>query len=223
MPRRHGPQITRRTRIASQGHGSRRRTRIASEGHGSRGRTRIASEGHGSRGRTRASSGRGRRRAWGRTGGPRDVTQSPLPRLFTYSRPYRPRFIVALAAMLVYAGASAVVAYLIKPIINKVLPGEQWLPFIVLGRGDPGRLSGEGSGLVLLDLPDDRHRPAGRARPAQSALRPHPESVGRVLRPAHHRPVDVAHHQRRQPGAAGSLGDDRRSAARGARRWSDTR
>ncbi len=57
------------------------------------------------------------------------MTQSPLPRLFTYSRPYRPRFIVALAAMLVYAGASAVVAYLIKPIINKVLPGEEWLPF----------------------------------------------------------------------------------------------
>jgi subfamily B ATP-binding cassette protein MsbA len=56
------------------------------------------------------------------------VTGSPLPRLFTYSRPYRPRFIAALSAMLVYAGASAVVAYLIKPIIDRVLPGEQWLP-----------------------------------------------------------------------------------------------
>ncbi len=31
--------------------------------------------------------------------------------------------------MLVYAGASAAVAYLVKPIINKVLPGEAGLPF----------------------------------------------------------------------------------------------
>ena len=31
--------------------------------------------------------------------------------------------------MLVYAGASAAVAYLIKPIINKVLPREDRLPF----------------------------------------------------------------------------------------------
>ncbi|NUR56082.1 MAG: hypothetical protein HOQ29_16680 [Acidobacteria bacterium] len=46
----------------------------------------------------------------------------PLPRLFRYSRPYRGRFVAALAAMLAYAGASAYVAYLIKPIINKVLP-----------------------------------------------------------------------------------------------------
>jgi len=51
--------------------------------------------------------------------------ESPLPRLFTYSRPYRPRFVVALGAMLVYAGASAGVAYLVQPIINKILPGEQ--------------------------------------------------------------------------------------------------
>ena len=57
------------------------------------------------------------------------MTENPLPRLFGYSRPYRSRFAAALAAMLVYAGASAAVAYLIKPIINKVLPGEEHLPF----------------------------------------------------------------------------------------------
>jgi ATP-binding cassette, subfamily B, bacterial MsbA len=57
------------------------------------------------------------------------VTESPLPRLFGYSRPYRPQFAAALAAMRLYAGASAAVAYLIKPIINKVLPGQQGLSF----------------------------------------------------------------------------------------------
>ena len=66
----------------------------------------------------------------------------PLRRLLSYSRPYRGRFIVALLAMLVYAGASAGVAYLIKPIINHVLPGEggfsYWAGLIIvayLGKG----------------------------------------------------------------------------------------
>src|SRR5258708_5897547 len=45
----------------------------------------------------------------------------PLRRLLSYSRPYRGRFIVALLAMLLYAGAQAGVGYLIKPIIGKVL------------------------------------------------------------------------------------------------------
>jgi subfamily B ATP-binding cassette protein MsbA len=49
--------------------------------------------------------------------------------LFRYSRPYRARFAAALAAMLLYACASAAVAYLVKPIINKVLPTDDNLPF----------------------------------------------------------------------------------------------
>ncbi len=58
------------------------------------------------------------------------MTESPLPRLFGYSRPYRPQFAAALAAMLLYAGASAVVAYLVKPIINKqILPAQDSVPF----------------------------------------------------------------------------------------------
>jgi ATP-binding cassette, subfamily B, bacterial MsbA len=49
---------------------------------------------------------------------------SPLPRLLGYSRRYTGRFAVALAAMLLYAAASAGVAYLIKPIIDEGLqPG----------------------------------------------------------------------------------------------------
>ena len=54
---------------------------------------------------------------------------SPLSRLFGYSRRYSARFGVALTAMLLYAGASAGVAFLIKPIIDEGLqpgrPGAQ--------------------------------------------------------------------------------------------------
>jgi subfamily B ATP-binding cassette protein MsbA len=57
------------------------------------------------------------------------LTFHPLRRLLEFSRPYRGRFIVALFAMLLYAGASAGVAYLIKPIINKILPGQGSIPF----------------------------------------------------------------------------------------------
>ena len=47
-------------------------------------------------------------------------------------------------------------------------------------------------------------------------FRAHPRSVGRLLQPAHDRPADVAHHERRQPGPAGGLGDGRRPDPRRA-------
>jgi subfamily B ATP-binding cassette protein MsbA len=56
---------------------------------------------------------------------------SPLPRLLGYTRRYIGRFTAALAAMLLYAAASAGVAYLIKPIIDEGLQpgrGEAALP-----------------------------------------------------------------------------------------------
>ena len=43
-------------------------------------------------------------------------------RLLRYARPYRGRLFAALLAMLVYGGASAYLAYLIKPIFDEVLP-----------------------------------------------------------------------------------------------------
>ena len=61
---------------------------------------------------------------------------NPLPRLLAYSKPYRGRFATAVAAMLVYGAASAGVAYLIKPIIDQVLPGAGNIGFwaaLVLG------------------------------------------------------------------------------------------
>ena len=45
-----------------------------------------------------------------------------LRRLLEYARPYRGRMGVALLAMLVYAGGSAGLALLVKPIFNEVLP-----------------------------------------------------------------------------------------------------
>jgi ATP-binding cassette, subfamily B, bacterial MsbA len=56
---------------------------------------------------------------------------SPLPRLLGYSRRYSARFAVAFTAMLLYAAASAGVAFLIKPIIDDGLQpgrGEGTLP-----------------------------------------------------------------------------------------------
>ena len=52
-------------------------------------------------------------------------SQHPLRRLLTFSRPYRGRFLVALLAMLIYAGASTGVALLVEPILKHVLPGEE--------------------------------------------------------------------------------------------------
>jgi subfamily B ATP-binding cassette protein MsbA len=46
---------------------------------------------------------------------------NPLPRLLGYSRRYQGRFAVAFAAMLLYAAATAGVAYLIMPIIDEGL------------------------------------------------------------------------------------------------------
>jgi subfamily B ATP-binding cassette protein MsbA len=46
---------------------------------------------------------------------------NPLPRLFTYARPYRGRLAAALAAMLVYAAAAAALTTLIKPLTDTVL------------------------------------------------------------------------------------------------------
>jgi len=56
-------------------------------------------------------------------------TQHPLRRLLTFARAYRGRFIAALMAMLVYAAASTGVVLLVRPIIQKVLPGTTGLPF----------------------------------------------------------------------------------------------
>jgi subfamily B ATP-binding cassette protein MsbA len=51
----------------------------------------------------------------------------PLKRLFGYARPYRPRLAVAVIGMVLYAAASAALAALIKPILDRVLPAKEAL------------------------------------------------------------------------------------------------
>ena len=59
------------------------------------------------------------------------MSDHPLRRLLGFARPYRGRLSLAVFAMLLYAGASTGVAYLIKPIIDHVLPGQAGWPFRV--------------------------------------------------------------------------------------------
>ena len=55
---------------------------------------------------------------------------APLRRLFGYSTPYRSRMVWAFLGMLVYAVGSTGLAWLIKPIIDNVLPNQQEVGFI---------------------------------------------------------------------------------------------
>ena len=50
-----------------------------------------------------------------------------LYRLLAYARPHRARLAGALAAMVVYAAASATLATLVKPIFDSVLPSRERL------------------------------------------------------------------------------------------------
>lgn len=58
---------------------------------------------------------------------------NPLTRLFRYSRPYRGRFSVALVAMLLYGGASAWLAYMVKPIFDNVLARQDSVAMVAWG------------------------------------------------------------------------------------------
>jgi subfamily B ATP-binding cassette protein MsbA len=57
------------------------------------------------------------------------VQEHPFRRLLGFSRPYRLEFVIALLAMVLYAGASGAVGYLVAPIINKVLPASDGRSF----------------------------------------------------------------------------------------------
>ena len=57
----------------------------------------------------------------------------PLYRLLRYAAPHRVLIAGATLAMLVYGAASAAQAYLIKPIIDEVLPSQKSLQYVVVG------------------------------------------------------------------------------------------
>ena len=80
---------------------------------------------------------------------------NPLPRLFGYARPYRGRFVVALAAMMVYAAANAFVAYQIKPLIDEVLKGSlafAWFAWAVIGGYFVKGIGGYFSTFLMTDI-----------------------------------------------------------------------
>ena len=80
---------------------------------------------------------------------------TPLSRLFGYARPYRARFVAAVAAMVCYAVAQASVAWLIKPIIDKVLPSgtdlRTWSALVLVAYAFKG-LGGYASAYLMTDI-----------------------------------------------------------------------
>ena len=92
-----------------------------------------------------------------------------LLRLLRYAAPYRLRLFWAIAAMLVYALASAYVLYLIKPILDSVLPRQEhvWqvasgivLAYLLKGSGAyfSNYLMADVGQRVVRDLRDQLHR-----------------------------------------------------------------
>ena len=53
-------------------------------------------------------------------------------RLLEFAKPYRRRMLSALLAMTIYGGASAGLAYLIKPIFDEVLPKGESFGLVIL-------------------------------------------------------------------------------------------
>ena len=78
-------------------------------------------------------------------------------------------------------GVSAALAYLIKPIFDEVLPTQGDLRRHRRRRSSSST-SLKGIGAYFSGYLMDGRRPAGRARPAQPAVPPHPRPVGGVLR-----------------------------------------
>jgi subfamily B ATP-binding cassette protein MsbA len=80
---------------------------------------------------------------------------NPLTRLFGFARPYRGRFIAAIAAMVCYAAAAASVAALIAPMIDRVLPARErlglWSIQVVLAYATKG-LGGYLSAVLMTDI-----------------------------------------------------------------------
>src|SRR5688572_8034826 len=76
-------------------------------------------------------------------------------RLLRYAKPYKGRLAWAVLAMVIYAVASALVIYLIKPILNEVLPtgtGLQTIAFALIGLYFLKGVGGYFSGYLMEDV-----------------------------------------------------------------------
>ena len=93
---------------------------------------------------------------------------NPLRRLLGYALPYRGRFAAALAAMVVYGGGSAWLAWLVKPVFDDVLGRQEalatvtWIiiaSYIIRGAGSyfSGFLMADVGQHVVLDLLEVLH------------------------------------------------------------------
>ena len=119
-------------------------------------------------------------------------------------------------------GGSAGLASLIKPIFDNVLPNQRATGAHGVRRSSAlYLLKGIGSYVSSYLMADVGQRVVMDLR---NALYRHilGQSAGFFAQRTD-RPADVAHQQRRRPGAAGGLGDGRRSGARDRWRWSATR
>ena len=86
-------------------------------------------------------------------------------RLLRYAKPYRGRLAWAVLAMVVYAVASALVVYLIRPILDEVLPNRAGAAHDRVVARRP--VLPEGRRVVFLRLSDGGRRAAGRDGPAR--------------------------------------------------------
>ena len=126
-----------------------------------------------------------------------------LSGLLEFARPHRGRLVAALVAMLLYAAASAGVAALIQPIFDQVLPKRENLFAVSAALLSIYFVKGIGaylSGYLMTDVGQrvvrDVRNVLFRHILGQSAA---------FFSAADDRPADVAHHQRRRPGAAVGL------------------
>jgi subfamily B ATP-binding cassette protein MsbA len=62
-----------------------------------------------------------------------DKQRTALRRLFRYARPYRGRLTWAVAGMVVYAVGNAGLAYLVRPIFDRILPNQEGVAVIAWG------------------------------------------------------------------------------------------
>ena len=131
----------------------------------------------------------------------------PLKELFTFVTPYRARLALAVAGMLVYAVGSAGLAALVKPILDNVLVNQDRLVFTAWALVGVYLLKGIGSYVSSYLMADVGLRVVTDLRNAlyRHVLGP----VGWLLCASDHGPAAVAHHQRCQPGPAGSVGNGR--------------